>query len=991
MKTSVTRRNLTLPIVFLLAVFLAGCSCTPVSVPNVVGMGQAAAEEELASAELTLGSVTQTHSATVAPGCVVSQSPAAGTSAGSGMAVALVVSLGVEVPDVVGKPRLTATTAIIAAGLTVGTVTQTYSPSVPVGSVISQNPVAGSSVASGSAVDLILSGTLTVPSVVGQSQEAASSAITAAGLTVGVVTQAFSPTAAAGIVISQTPPGETSAVPGMSVQLTVSQGPPPVEIPNLVGRTQAEAVAAIVHAGLTVGAVTQAYSSTIPAGHVISQAPGTGANVASGTAVAVVVSEGPQPIIVPNLVGMSKTAASGAITDAGLAFGMVTEVYSFTVPSGTVVSQTPAAGASAVPGTAIALTVSKGPPILVPSVLGMTEAAAHATIVNIGLTVGMATVEYSTVVPAGQVLSQYPEGGATVSAGTPVAMVLSNGPPVTVPDVVGREQSVASTAIIDAGLTVGTVTRVFSSSVPLGNVISQTPTGGSLAIAGSAVSLVVSKGPQPVTVPSVVGMTPDAASMVIVGASLTVGTVTQAYSSTVAPGIIVSQTPFGGSSVAPGSVVSLVVSGGPQPVTVPNVVGMTQDAAQTALIAGELVLGAVSQALSPSVPQGSVISQSPAAGASAVPGTPVNVVVSKGPGHFPAIEMVPVPAGTFMMGNSGVGDNAAYGQSCEFPAHQVTLDAYQIGKYPVTNGQYCDVLNFALAQGYLKSSSGTPWVGTNDIYAGGNLQRILYFSSPYCFIQFTDGAFSAKSLTGLPNLTLYSMDTHPVVQVSWWGAVAFCNWYSEMQGLAGCYDMNTTEWPLTCAPPTAGGYRLPTEAEWEFAAAWDGTKRWIYGFASDTLDLSDKPNRCNYDLVDASYEIHFTNPLGITASPHTSPVGWFNGVNVSPNGAVKTVNSASPVGCYDMSGNVWNWCQDWYLDSYYKEGPKTNPTGPANKPATYATRVLRGGPAIVPFSLSGFPILSYVRAAARCNYWDTEYAVIAENYAGFGFRIARTP
>lgn len=247
------------------------------------------------------------------------------------------------------------------------------------------------------------------------------------------------------------------------------------------------------------------------------------------------------------------------------------------------------------------------------------------------------------------------------------------------------------------------------------------------------------------------------------------------------------------------------------------------------------------------------------------------------------VEMISVPAGTFDMGRTSAGDDATYGGPDELPVHSVTLGAYQIGKGEVTNKQYCDVLNWALAQGYLKTSGGAAWAGTGDIYAGGNLQIIVSITSTDCNIQYSGGVFSSKTRTGLPGTTSYSMDTHPVVQVSWYGSVAFCNWLSQMEGLTSCYDMTTGNWPLTTAPPTPGGYRLPTEAEWERAAAWDGSKHWIYGFTSDTLTGK---NRANY--YDAP---SYVNPLGLTAYPYTSPDAWFDGVNVSPNGSVTTVNS----------------------------------------------------------------------------------------------------
>src|SRR5262245_17096946 len=128
--------------------------------------------------------------------------------------------------------------------------------------------------------------------------------------------------------------------------------PSTVTVPNLVGSTQAAATAAITAAGLTVGAVTTASSATVPAGSVISHSPAAGTTVVTGSAVALVVSSGSGLITVPNVVTATQAAATTAITGAGLVLGTVTTASSTTVPAGSVISQTPAAGAQVTKGSA---------------------------------------------------------------------------------------------------------------------------------------------------------------------------------------------------------------------------------------------------------------------------------------------------------------------------------------------------------------------------------------------------------------------------------------------------------------------------------------------------------------------------------------------------------------------------------------------------------------------------------------------------------------
>src|ERR1039458_6464853 len=172
-----------------------------------------------------------------------------------------------------------------------------------------------------------------VPNVVGQTQAAAATAITGAGLVVGTVTTPSSGTVASGSVISETPVAGTLVTLGSAVNLVVSTGPAPVAVPNVVGQTQAAAATAITGAGLVVGTVTTASSGTVASGRVISESPVAGTLVTLGSAVTLVVWTGPAQVAVPNVVGQTQAAAATAITGAGLVVGTVTTASSGTVAS----------------------------------------------------------------------------------------------------------------------------------------------------------------------------------------------------------------------------------------------------------------------------------------------------------------------------------------------------------------------------------------------------------------------------------------------------------------------------------------------------------------------------------------------------------------------------------------------------------------------------------------------------------------------------------
>lgn len=552
-------------------------------VPDTDGLTEADAVTAFNNAGFVISNTFYTTTNIDASGFVVSQDPQAGAVGFVGDPVTLFVvapqtGSPVTVPDVTGIATADAETALLAVGLERGQLTWGYSPTVPAGDVITQNPAAGSTdITTGWIVDLVESnGNLAgrVPYVKFLTQTEAGNAIIASGYVMGDIATASHNVIPSGSIVDQVPwPGATLAG-GEPVALVVSTGPAgaaTITTPDVAGLTQAAAESSITSAGLIVGTVSTSSSETVPAGNVISQSPVAGTLLASGAAVNLLVSSGPASISVPDVVDLPQATAESTLSGAGLTVGVISNDWSDTVAAGAVISQDPAAGTTVGIGSIVNLVISDGPEpglTIVPDVRQSTQADAEASI-NALLVVGEVTFEYSPqfpVVDAGNVISTNPSGGALVYVGSTVDIVVSLGAaPIATPDVRGLPQVDAETAIVAADLVVGTVTPFPSETVPVGNVISQSPLVGYLVAPGTAVDLTISSGPVPVeiSVPSVVGLSQAAAETAITEASLTVGVVLTANSETVAAGDVISQNPVAGTNVSEGSTVDLVVSLGP--------------------------------------------------------------------------------------------------------------------------------------------------------------------------------------------------------------------------------------------------------------------------------------------------------------------------------------------------------------------------------------------------------------------------------------------
>lgn len=405
--------------------------------------------------------------------------------------------------------------------------------------------------------------TQTVPNVVGNTLIDAQAAIEAEALVVGLITREYHATIPKDSVVDQTPAPGTLLVPGAVVDLVLSDGPPFVQVPDVLGLAVADAETQIVAAGLVVGATHNAYT-TYSAGHVARQSPTRKETAPPGSPVDLVISLGKGMTRVPDVVGLTQVAARTALSDAWLKLGAVAQVISQTVPPGNVVSQRTAANTFVMTGTSVDISVSIGVGTTqVPDLLGLTMEEAGSALQLAHLLSGDVTEEYSNTVPINRVMRQGVEPGATVARGSSVSLVLSLGEiTVPVPDVVGQTQAVAQNAIEQAGLSLGSVDEAYSDTVAPGLVISQDPVAAAAVAPGYPVNLIVSTAIEPVTVPDVVGLTQSAASSALTGVKLSVGTVTEAYSTTVAAGLVISQDPSAGTSVATGSAVALVISRG---------------------------------------------------------------------------------------------------------------------------------------------------------------------------------------------------------------------------------------------------------------------------------------------------------------------------------------------------------------------------------------------------------------------------------------------
>ena len=293
------RRGWVIAILLLLAVggaaaagwYLAAGPGKQVTVPGILGLDEQAAATALQDGGLRLEVSGQEFSETVAAGLVLSSDPAPGASTGVDSLISVVLSQGPEryaVPDVVGEPLAIARTTLSEANLGVGIITEDWDSSIAAGSIVSTVPGVGEELMSGTLIDIVVSKgpkPVKIPGLTGVPADEASAQLEAAGLIV-TTSEEFSGSIASGLVISTSPDKGARVDVGGTVELVVSKGPPPVEVPFLIDMIKEDAVALLQSLGLNVDINEPPFT---PLNRVIAQDPSSGTLVPAGSTVTITI------------------------------------------------------------------------------------------------------------------------------------------------------------------------------------------------------------------------------------------------------------------------------------------------------------------------------------------------------------------------------------------------------------------------------------------------------------------------------------------------------------------------------------------------------------------------------------------------------------------------------------------------------------------------------------------------------------------------------
>ncbi|MGW6899090.1 Stk1 family PASTA domain-containing Ser/Thr kinase [Streptomyces sp. NPDC054919] len=258
-------------------------------------------------------------------------------------------------------------------------------------------------------------------------------------------------------------------------------------VPSLLGQTEEAARRRLSDSGLELKGVGRAYSDNVDRGKVISSDPKSGARIRGNGSVKIVVSRGPEIVKVPDVRGTGSAEARRALKKAGLVPGMVTKEFSEDIGRGQVIRTDPGAGAERHPDSAVALVVSKGSPVDVPDLTGLSVQEATDALDEEGLKAEVLPGRVNSPEAAGDIARQSPGGGTRAAEGDTVTLTVSKGPRmIDVPDVTGKDVDEATRLLKTAGFEVE-VDRPFLSFSD--TIASQSVDGGDRAPEGSTITI----------------------------------------------------------------------------------------------------------------------------------------------------------------------------------------------------------------------------------------------------------------------------------------------------------------------------------------------------------------------------------------------------------------------------------------------------------------------------------------------------------------------
>jgi beta-lactam-binding protein with PASTA domain len=476
----------------------------PVVVPNVVGRTYEQAQTILEKLGLVVVPAGRLEDAAQA-GTVILQNPAARRPVARGSRISLTVSAGRITPGL-RMPNLFDRTIPAAqkllAPLNLQIQVSAARPSVlPTGTIIQQQPPAGGELPQNRIVMVVLAQPVAtevrVPLVVGRPLEQAIQIISNSGLTTGRLARQAN-ASPAGSVFAQYPQAGQIAEPRSPVDLSVSTGPVPPPPPNFIttpdlrGQDVNTARQVLARLRLRLGQ-TAVQVDLSPSGQVIQQSPPARTPVLPGTSVDVVISRG--GIAVPDLLGRTQTDAAGVLSGVGLSIGDV-RTTSSPEPAGSIFDENPPPGTVVAGGTAVALSVSTGPPspptVAVPDVVGKQEQDATAALEAAGFKTGVISREPSSE-PELTVIAQDPRPGTLAAPGKAVRLVISKTgvpvPPIAVPDVTGLPAGRAKEILASSQLDAITVANTGAGADDQWVVSGQSPSAHSWVQAGTIILL----------------------------------------------------------------------------------------------------------------------------------------------------------------------------------------------------------------------------------------------------------------------------------------------------------------------------------------------------------------------------------------------------------------------------------------------------------------------------------------------------------------------